>query len=241
MNSKKDVFGHAIAHYFARKTPAYIKVYSPEFDEDEIPVEYLFRSFENMPTLEQKALQLCQGKTLDVGCGAGSHSLYLQKFMPVTSIDTSPLAIQVCKERGLKNAQVADFFTYHSTPFDTILFMMNGIGIVGKLEKLAAFFDKIKQLLSPNGQVLLDSSNLIYLFPENEEEAKSSPQYYGEMEYHTRYLHYQSDPFYWLYLDFDTLQCMAELHGFTAEKMMEGEHYEYLARLTFITSKYEDL
>lgn len=234
MNTKNDVFGNAIADYFAEPNSAKITVHSPDFEDDEIPVSYLFRSFSEMPKIEQKALQLCQGKTLDVGCGAGSHSVYLQKQkLNVTAIDTSPKAIETCKQRGIKNAEVIDFFELPATPFDTLLFLMNGIGIVGKLENIHSFFDQVKLLLKPDGQVLLDSSDLMYLYEDADEDIKDSPIYYGEMEYQTSYLKYTSGSFNWLYIDFDSLSFLADLHGFKAEKIMDGSHYDYLARLTF--------
>lgn len=233
MKNENDVFGNAIADYFAEPNSANIKVKSPDFEEDEIPVPYLFRNFEEMPKIEQKALQLCKGKTLDVGCGAGSHSLYLQKQnILVTAIDTSPKAIEVCIKQGIKNAKLKDFFEFKNEKFDSLLFLMNGIGIVGKLENMQAFFDQIKLLLKPDGQVLLDSSDLIYLHKGNEEEAKNSPFYYGEMEYQIQYETFKSATFNWLYIDFESLAFFAELYGFTAEKIMDGPHYDYLAKLT---------
>lgn len=236
MNTKNDVFGHAIADYFAAPNSANIRVHSPDFEDDEIPVSYLFRTFAEMPKMEQKALQLCKGKTLDIGCGAGSHSLYLQnKKLNVTSIDTSPKAIETCLKRGIKQAEVQDFFKLQKANYSTLLLLMNGIGIVGKLENMHQFFEQIKRLLKPDGQVLLDSSDLIYLFEDTEEDVKNSPIYYGEMQYQTSYLNYTSETFNWLYIDFDSLSFLADLHGFKAEKIIDGAHYDYLARLTFNT------
>lgn len=236
MNTKNDVFGHAVADYFAAPNSANIRVHSPDFEDDEIPVSYLFRTFAEMPKMEQKALQLCKGKTLDIGCGAGSHSLYLQnKKLNVTSIDTSPKAVETCLKRGIKQAEVQDFFKLQKANYSTLLLLMNGIGIVGKLENMHQFFEQIKRLLKPDGQVLLDSSDLIYLFEDTEEDAKNSPIYYGEMQYQTSYLNYTSEVFNWLYIDFDSLSFLADLHGFKAEKIMDGAHYDYLARLTFNT------
>lgn len=234
MNTKNDVFGNAIADYLAKPNSANITVHSPDFEDDEIPVSYLFRNFSEMPKIEQKALQLCHGKVLDVGCGAGSHSLYLQnKNVHVTAIDTSPKAIETCMQRGIKYAKTIDFFELSSKPYDTLLFLMNGIGIVGKLENIHRFFDQVKLLLKPDGQVLLDSSDLMYLFEDTEEDVKDSPIYYGEMEYQTSYLKFTTESFNWLYIDFDSLSFLADLHGFKAEKIMDGSHYDYLARLTF--------
>src|SRR5690606_3409631 len=104
-------------------------------DEDELPLPYLFRSFNEMPMLEQKALQMVKGKTLDVGCGAGSHSLYLQKKgISVKTIDISKGAVEVAKMRGVKNVELKDILD-ETEHFDTILLLMNGTGIFQELSQ----------------------------------------------------------------------------------------------------------
>ncbi|MGO1584459.1 class I SAM-dependent methyltransferase [Mesonia sp.] len=210
-----------------------IKVIATDFDDDEIPTEYLFRKFKEMPKLEQKALQLAKGKTLDVGCCAGSHALVLQeKGIEIKAIDVSQGAIKVARLRGIKNAVVQDFFE-EQEKFDTILMLMNGIGIVGKLRKLTAFFEHLKSILNPNGKVLLDSSDLHYLFDKEEDGSiwVDPTQYYGELRYQIQYKEEISAPFDWLYLDFNSLQLAAESNGFSCKLVEEGEHYDYLAQL----------
>ncbi|MGB7786885.1 MAG: class I SAM-dependent methyltransferase [Salinimicrobium sp.] len=238
-NEKKDpdIFGKAIKAYFENKDNEDIVVHSPDFDDDVIPVDYLFRSYAEMPPLEKMALQLCRGKVLDVGCGAGSHALYLQneKDLEVLAIDTSEGAIEVCKERGIKKAENVAFEALSEEKFDTILLLMNGTGIVGKMRKLDAFFAKLKQLLNPEGQVLIDSSDLIYLFEEDEDGGvwvDAGAGYYGELSYSLSYKGERSNYFDWLYLDFDSLSLAASKNGFSCELLKKGEHYDYLARLS---------
>ena len=98
------------------------------------------------PNLEKKALQLSKGKILDVGCGAGSHSLTLQneRNLDVTSIDISANAIQACVLRGLKKAKVQDVMTLENEKFDTILLLMNGAGMCGRLKNIPNFLLKLK-------------------------------------------------------------------------------------------------
>src|SRR5690606_10444833 len=105
-------------------------------EEDELPLPYLFRDYDAMPKIEQKALDLAQGKVLDVGCGAGSHSLYLQeKGLQVKAIDVSRCAIEVTRKRGVKNAALLTILDETET-FDTILLMMNGTGIFKELSQV---------------------------------------------------------------------------------------------------------
>lgn len=232
--AKLDVFGEAIEAYYKQPNQQLIKVHSPDFEDDEIEVSYLFRNFNQMPKIEQKALQLCRGTVLDVGCGAGSHSLYLQnqKKLTVHAIDTSLKSVQIAKQRGITSAENINFFELNHSTYDTLLFMMNGIGIAGKLSHLHHFFEHSKRLLKPQGQLILDSSDLYYLYEEVEEDVLQSPFYYGEMHYQISYLNITSSPFSWLYIDFKSLSFFADLHGFKAEKIMDGPHYDYLARLT---------
>ena len=78
MSNKLDLFGKALWDYYKKKGSNKIITWTSLTEEDPILLSYFFRSFDEMPKLEQKALKLSKGKVLDVGCGAGSHSLYLK-------------------------------------------------------------------------------------------------------------------------------------------------------------------
>lgn len=237
MPSKPDIFGTAIKAYYHHKDTEDIVVHSPDFDDDVIPVDYLFRGFKEMPPLERTALAKCSGKVLDVGCGAGSHALYLQntRKMQVTAIDSSKGAIEVCQLRGIRDARNIHFESLTGEKFDTILLLMNGTGIVGKLKQLDNFFQKVRELLAPKGQVLIDSSDLSYLLDPDDDGGiwvDPSEGYYGELNYRLSYKEETSDAFDWLYLDFHSLDLAAHKNGFECELVQKGEHYDYLARLT---------
>ena len=233
----KDLFGKAILDYQTNNHPEDLITETSISEEDEMSVAYLFRSYDEMPKLEQKALQLAKGKTLDVGCGAGSHSLTLQndRNLDVTSIDISENAIQACKLRGLKNARVQDLMTLENEKFDTILLLMNGTGIFGKLKETPNFLQKLKTLLNPKGQILIDSSDIIYMFDEDEDGGKWIPsdnEYYGETIFNISYKGEKELPLEWLFLDYNTLQNVAFANGLQCELILEGEHYDYLAKLS---------
>lgn len=234
----KDLFGKAILDYQTHNAPEDLITETSISEEDEMSVAYLFRSFEEMPLIEQKALELSRGKVLDVGCGAGSHSLHLQnkKSLEVTSIDISANAIECCQLRGLKNAQVMDIMDLDAgaNKFDTLLLLMNGTGIFGRLEKVPAFLQKLKSLLRPGGQILIDSSDIIYMFDEDEDGGKWIPSdnYYGEVTFTVIYKNQKEDPFEWLYLDYNTLQNASFDNGLKCELIAEGENFDYLARLS---------
>lgn len=231
----KDLFGQAILDYQQGNYTEDIKTETTISEEDILPLPYLFRSFKEMPPLEQKALRLARGKVLEVGCGAGSHGLYLQneRNLEVHSIDISPKAVEACKLRGLKNVSVANIMEFEGK-FDTILLLMNGAGMCGRLKHMGTFLAKIKSLLAPNGQILTDSSDIIYMFDENEDGTYDVPlhfDYYGEVDYLVKYKNEKEEPFAWLYVDYNTLQNVAHSVGLECELIAEGEHYDYLAKM----------
>jgi SAM-dependent methyltransferase len=232
----KDLFGKAILDYQTNNSPEDLITETSISEEDEMSVAYLFRSYDEMPELEQKALQLAKGKTLDVGCGAGSHSLYLQnkRNLEVTSIDISENAIKACTLRGLKNTKVQDILKLENEKFDTILLLMNGTGIFGTLKETQKYLQKLKSLLNPNGQILIDSSDIIYMFDDDGDGGKWIPsdRYYGELTFKISYKEQTEDEFPWLYLDYNTLQNAAFANGLNCELIQEGEHYDYLAKLS---------
>lgn len=236
LSADKDPMGAAIADYFKWHKADRLRVFSSQFDEDEIPVEELFRTEKQMPLLERTALQMATGKILDVGAGSGCHSLALQEAgKEVHAIDISPLSVEVMKQRGVRSVSQTNLFNEQfADEYDTILMLMNGSGIIGKLENLPDFFRKMKLLLRPGGCVLMDSSNLSYLFEEEDGSIviDLAGDYYGEVDFQMQYKNVKGDSFDWLYIDFQTLSLYAAENGFTAELVKEGTHYDYLAKLS---------
>ena len=233
----KDLFGKAILDYQTNNSPEDLITETSISEADEMSVAYLFRSYAEMPKLEQKALQLAKGKVLDVGCGAGSHSLYLQNELnlDVTAIDISANAIKACELRGLKKAKVQDIMQLDGEKYDTILLLMNGAGMCGKLKNIPNFLQKLKSLVTDDGQILVDSSDIIYMFDEDEDGGKGIPtdvDYYGEVIFDIEYKGEKEASFDWMYIDYNTLQNAAVANGLQCELILEGEHFDYLARLT---------
>lgn len=232
----KDPMGAAIADYYAHGKASKLQVFSSMFDEDAIPVDQLFRPYKLMPKLEQTALKMASGKILDAGAGSGCHALVLEEEgKDVTAIDISPLSVEVMRKRGLRKVFQANLFDDKFVgQFDTILMLMNGSGIIGKIENLPFFFRKIKQLLVPGGCVLMDSSDLRYLFEEEDGSflIDIAGAYYGEVDFRMKYKNTEGDPFDWLYIDFQTLSYYAAENGCRAEMVAEGKHYDFLAKIT---------
>lgn len=230
-----DPMGAAIYDFHKNGTADVLRVFSSQFEEDEIPVADLFREYDDMPELERIALDEASGEILDVGAGSGCHSVALMKMgKSAVAIDISPLSVEVMKERGVDALQVNLYDESFDRKFDTVLMLMNGTGIIGNLDNMPVFFERMKQLLKPGGSILIDSSDLRYLFEEEDGSLMIdlADDYYGQLDYQMQYKDVHGEPFDWLYVDFDTLAFYAEESGFDAVLLAEGEHYDYLAKLT---------
>lgn len=229
----KDLFGKALLDYYNNNYTEDLITSTHISGEDELPLPYLFRSYSEMPKLEQKALKLAKGKVLDVGCGAGSHSLYLQKKgLNVKAIDISEGAIEVAKQRGVVHLELKNILE-ETDAFDTILLLMNGTGIFQELSQVSNYLRHLKTLLKPNGQILIDSSDIKYMYEDDDGGLwiDTNADYYGELNYFLSYKGEDEDPMKWLYLDFEHLQLACETVGLQCEKVMDGSHFDYLARL----------
>lgn len=230
----KDIYGNGLLAYLRGQKDAYFTVESDIAETEEWPVGVFFRTYDDMPEIEQIALSRSAGKILDVGAGAGSQALYLQqKGYDVTAIDISQGAVDVMKERGIKNVLLLDFYSLENEKFDTLLFLMNGIGIAGTIRNLPNFLQQAKSLLTSDGKILVDSSDLIYLFEEEDGSfyVDLNDKYYGELTYSFDFDNEKGERFPWLFIDFDTLQDIADLCGLSCEKIYEDDHYLFLAEL----------
>lgn len=231
-----DPIGRAVFDYHFNAVDQPIVVHSDDFEDDTIDTSYLFRTFKQMPALEKKAMSLCSGTILDVGACAGTHSVYLQeKGFEVTSIETSALCCEVLKSRNLRNVIHQDIFKFNNHTFDTIILLMNGTGIAGTLDGLDILLHHLKTLLNPNGQILIDSSDIIYLFEQEDGTAMidlSANEYYGQLTFQTEYKNWISQPFPWLYVDLSNLENAVEKNQLRIKKVFKGKHYDYLAQLT---------
>ena len=235
LSPNNDPMGAAIRDYQSKGKASHLRVLSSMFDEDEMPVAHLFRTFNQMPRLEQKALSMAKGRVLDIGAGAGCHALALQeRGLEVKAIDISPLSCEVMKERGVKDAECVNLFNPQlQGKYDTLLLLMNGTGIAGKLNRLPMLLNRLKELLAEGGQILIDSSDLKYIY-ENEDGSMDidlTAPYYGEVDYQMQYKNIKGEPFDWLYTDPMLLASISKQCGLNCEIVEEGENYDFLARL----------
>ncbi len=225
----EDVYGQALHDYYYRRNHKLL-LYNNYGPKEEMPIALFFRDMEKMPTIETKAMSLCKGKVLDIGAGVGSHALILQKQgIDVTAIERSALAVEIMKKRGVRKAIAGDIFALADMKFDTLLLMMNGIGLVGNLDGLKYFLQHAKTLLLPGGQLLFDSCDILYLYQGG---PTPTDRYYGEISFRYEYKNKIGEWFKWLYVDQQTLETVATKTGWHCQVIYEDDKDQYLVRLT---------
>jgi SAM-dependent methyltransferase len=219
--------GRALRDFLAGRTDAEVVVRDAEGEEERTPVRVFFRGPKEFSALDAAALDLCRGRVLDVGAGAGCHALELQtRGVAVTAIDVSPDAVAVMRRRGVRDVRRADVFAWDGERFDTVLILMNGIGLAGSLQGLDRFLTEAPRLLGTGGQVLLDS------FDPGPPEPGRSRRYPGEMRFQLEYDGVRGAPYDFLFLDYATLRRHARAAGWRCDSIWQEAEGHYLARLT---------
>lgn len=232
-----DVFGEALTDQFKYGKADTLHLYTSLGDLEEMPLDLFFRSEAEMPELETYALELCKGKVLDIGAGVGSHALALQeRSIEVTALDISEAACEIMRERGVRNILCGAILNVELQKYDTLLMLMNGIGVFGKLQGFSAFLERAKDLINDGGQLLFDSSDIIYAY---EDTTLPTAHYFGEVSYQYEYKGVKGPWFDWMFIDQATLISTAYQAGWTCEILYVDENDQYLARL-FLPKSLQD-
>ncbi len=224
-----DVYGNALMDYFKGVFEAPLLLHNNYDVPEEMPVVVFFRNEYEIPDLEKTALKSCEGKILDIGAGVGSHALMLQQnHFEVTALEVNQTACKIMQERGVKNIIHQNVFQ-HQGKYDTLLLLMNGIGLCQKIKEIPKFLNHAKTLLNPGGQVIFDSSDIAYLY---EDMPFEGDNYYGEVVYQYEYKKQSGDKFGWLYIDEQLMKKLAFDSGFNTELLFDDGDDQYLMRLT---------
>ena len=244
MPDAPDLLGQALLDYQHGQHHATLTVQCSAADDEPLPAAYFFRTLLAMPELERQALDECRGRVLDLGAGAGCHTLELQSrgFTDVKALDQSTGAVQVMQARGVQQVARHDIFATRAPqelPYDTLLLLMNGLGLAGTLEGLDKFLLHCRTLLAPDGQILATSSDISYLY-EDEDGAlvfNLNGPYYGEVTYTFQYKNQTGQPFPWLFIDAALLEDAAQRAGYQVDFLGHDDNGQYLARLTLTMSE----
>jgi SAM-dependent methyltransferase len=230
-------YAEAMAAFHRGDRDAYMVVYD-DYERDEVPLAYFFRDSNEFPEVERLALDLCRGRVLDVGAGSGCHTLALQeRGLEVTAIEILPEMVDILKERGVRDARRATWMDLLDEPFDTVLMMMNGLGLSETLPGLRRFFRRARRLVKPDGQVLADSTDVrVRMEPKAGRSGDSTlrdGRYVGELHFQIEFQGRKGPPFAQLYVDPGTLERTARSERWSCEIVRPPDEYgNYLARLT---------
>jgi SAM-dependent methyltransferase len=233
--------GAALLDYHHGDRRAAIVVESDLWEDELTPVETYYRPTGlGLPDLEREALRRCRGRVLDLGAGAGRHALELQAAgCSVVAVDPLEEAVEIMRDRGVADPRRGDLRSVAGERFDTVLMLMNGIGVVGDLHGLGLLLEELPQLLRPDGQLICDSADLAAAIgkesPELFAELSVRDSYLGEVEFSLRYRSLVGLPYPWLFIDPQTLGVIAGAAGFDATAVAGGDRGSYLAVLTEIT------
>jgi len=231
--ASNDPMGQAMLDYFNGIRGKELLIASSVEEEGPMDPAHFFRNEVDLAELEKTALEYCRGKVLDVGAGAGCHTLILQsRGFDVQPIEISSAAVKTMQARGIGNARQIDFYDLGNEKYDTILLLMNGFGITESLNGLEKFFIKAMTLLNPGGQIIADSADIIYAYQEEDESVylNLNSAYYGEVNYTVKY-DGATASFPWLFVDYFTVNDLANKVGLQFELLEEGDYYNYLCRL----------
>ncbi len=223
-----DIWGQALwdFHRGVKTKTLYLKTsYGPK---EKVPLEEFFRYSDDFTALETYALELCQSPVVDLGAGTGAHALSLQKMgLEVTAIEQSPGACKVMKQRGVHSICCEDLYDHHPKRYNTALLLMNGLGLAGSKTNLNRFLARLKDYITPGGQIIMDSCDISYLYPETFEGVRE------ELFYRYQYGGAISSSFSRLFANQKLLIESSEQVGLKAQIVFE-EEYSYLARLTIV-------
>ncbi len=240
--------GLALRDYLNGDAAAQVTVETEGEGIEVMSARHFLRDRGDFPPAEEHALALARGWVLDLGAGAGDHALALQaRGLTVTALDVSPLAVEIMRKRGVRDARRGDFHGFAGLSgsagagdaggrYDTVLLMMNGIGLVGDLGGLDAFLERASRLLAPHGQILFDSTDLRLTRDLAERRALEARvregRYLGEVRFRMSYRGRPGAWFSWLFVDPDALAGHAGPRGWRVQTLFEEEGGIFLARLT---------
>ena len=233
----QDAFGHSIYDYLKGEAEFQI-VERDDGDIGSIKLGVYFNQYKDWHPIEKKAMRYVRGRVLDIGCGAGRHALYLQeKGHDVVGIDNSPLAIKVCKERGLRDARVVPITRINSKLgiFDTVIMMGNNFGLFGSFEKAKQLLGKLSKIISQSGRIITTTNDVYDTdIPEHlayHAANRSKGRMSGQLRIRVRYKTYSTPWFDYLIVSKNEMENILEGTGWVVTKYIDSDISYYMAIL----------
>ncbi len=236
MKDCQDAFGRAIYDYFegeggleiVERDDGYFAVSGG-------PKAYL-SEYKVWPGHQRKAMRFVKGRVLDIGCGAGRHSLYLQgKGFDVMGVDTSPLAVEVCRRRGIQNARVLSITQIGSKlgTFETILMLGNNFGLFGSAKRAKWLLRRFHKITSGKGRIIGESGNPYKTkrqeHLEYHELNRKRGRMPGQLRIRVRYSKYVTPWLDYLIVSKDEMEAILSDTGWKVKKFIDSENSAYIA------------
>jgi len=231
-----ELYGVALQDYFNGNKTAQLTIIRKDGHRAIVPISVFFRNATELE-IDKIALNLCQGKILDVGAGTGEHALYLQKQgYDVTVLDISEGACEVMYSRGIKKIICMNIWKYHpKEKFDTLLILGRSIGLVRNLNGFEKILEKVNTMMSPNGQILLNSIDVRFTDEKDSlnylKENIKDGRYFGEIKMRFECAGKVSEFTNYLHIDSETLSKIAEQKNWKTDLLYTDEEGNYLAKL----------
>jgi len=227
----EDAYGQELWAYFNGKASFEIVERDDGFFDVSLGPELYFSSYEQWSEAEKKALEFVKGRVLDIGCGAGRHSLYLQeKGFDVLGIDNSPLALKVCKLRGLRKAKLMPIEELNFPPnsFDTVLMLGCNFGLFGSPKKAKRILKKLHKITSENAIIIAETrdpyktNNPFHL--QYHELNRRRGRMPGQMKIRIRFQKYATKWFDYLLVSKEEMKQILEGTGWKVKQFIESEN-----------------
>jgi SAM-dependent methyltransferase len=212
-----------------------LRVRSDLAEEEEWPASLFFREEAEMPAIERAALDLCGPRVVDVGAGAGPHALALQRRgHDVLALDSNPELSDLMRERGVRRVAVGGPEAAPRGRADTVLILMNGLGLAGTLAGLAPLLRSAAGALAPGGRIVADSTDLRGPCGGV---ARDDGRYVGEVQFQLEFGGTRGEPFGFLYVDPETLGLHARSAGLDLIETRDFGDGTYLAVLALADNR----
>lgn len=228
-------FSRALLDFHSGSRDATFTIRRNDGFQQRVPAAPFF-DLEHYPALEKRAMDQCHGSILDIGSAAGRHSLELvRRGLKVTSLDILPEMEGILKDRGQTDVVIADVLQFSGRRFDTLLMLMNGIGMAGSMEGLTRFLQHAHDLIFPGGQIVCDSIDVsVTTDPQHiayRESNIGSGRPAGQQAFMMEYDGEDSVRFDWLHIDFQSLMHLGEATGWDAALLETEDSGHYLCKL----------
>ena len=162
MKENEDAYGQELFNFYINNEGAEIVERDDGFIEGTTNLSLYFAPYEQWPTHQQEAMQFAHGRVLDIGAGAGRHSLHLQnQGLEVTAVDNSPKAVELCRLRGVNDARLLPItkISRHIEPFDTIIMMGNNFGLFGNAQRAKRLLRRFHNLTFEGGTLIAETND----------------------------------------------------------------------------------